>query len=437
MVGTDAAHVSDNARDAGVVPDVDFHVERGGLLQISDPGVRHSEETRSAYSDEYAENPIGIFIEQRTWVDGDPDRDDYLVAEFTIHNRSGAPITGLYAGLFFDWDFPWTGLVAQKDSGSYNASEGLGLMNHRETGMYRGLTVLSAKGTTSYRYFDNFSELFDADGFSERDKWNALSGGFQQTLPPAEGDGSNVIGTGPYSIDADSSVTVAFAIIGGTSEADLIASAQQAKLDYDAGEFNVAPGALQFAATLEGSDPSAQEIFLVNATPTAVDYIVDALPIWANVMPMSGSVPALTTDRLEVSVSIVGLALGAYNDSVLITATASGTEEGTVFRVPTTLIISEQTSDTPVDPNPYDPTTGRSVSLNFDLPEAARVYATVYDLIGEEVITLLNGEQMSAGPRSTTWDGKHDDEIVATGVYVCHVSAGEFQTVLKIVVKKP
>ena len=107
LVGTDPVHVSDNARDRFNFPDVDFQTDPGGWLDVREPGPEYAEETRAAFSDATAEHPLGLFIEQRTLVSDDPDNDDYLIAEYTIHNRSGAPITGLRAGLFFDWDFPW------------------------------------------------------------------------------------------------------------------------------------------------------------------------------------------------------------------------------------------------------------------------------------------------------------------------------------------
>ncbi|MCH8991103.1 MAG: S8 family serine peptidase [Acidobacteria bacterium] len=234
LLGTDANHVSDNVRNAGMVPDVDFQVDPGGRLGIMEPSVHHDEETRAAFSDATAENPIGVFVEQRTWVDTDVEKDDYLVAEYTITNRSGETITGLRAGLFFDWDFPWTGPVATRDGGGFNQSEGIGWMRHRDENRFRGLAVISPMGTTSYYYYDNLTELFDADLLSEWDKWRALAGGFLQTEPPLglQGDGSHLIGTGPFTILPDSTITVAFAIIGATTESGLITSVRQARAEY-------------------------------------------------------------------------------------------------------------------------------------------------------------------------------------------------------------
>jgi hypothetical protein len=68
-------------------------------------------------------------------------------------------------------------------------------------------------------------------------------------------------------------------------------------------------------------------------------------------------------------------------------------------------------------PNPFNPKT----VIRCQLPVARRVNLVVYDLLGREVATLLDGE-MEAGK----YDVRFDGETLASGMYVYRLTAGEF-----------
>ncbi len=71
-------------------------------------------------------------------------------------------------------------------------------------------------------------------------------------------------------------------------------------------------------------------------------------------------------------------------------------------------------------PNPFS----RSTLIPFDLPEAGPVTLTVYDLLGQRVRVLAEGER-SAGAQSVSWDGRDSaGQRVASGIYVCSLRAG-------------
>jgi len=76
---------------------------------------------------------------------------------------------------------------------------------------------------------------------------------------------------------------------------------------------------------------------------------------------------------------------------------------------PTTLLLGQNY------PNPFNPTT----NIAFTLPEAARVTLKVYNSLGQEVTTLVDGN-MDAGTHSVVWDGSR----LASGVYFYRMQAG-------------
>jgi hypothetical protein len=83
-------------------------------------------------------------------------------------------------------------------------------------------------------------------------------------------------------------------------------------------------------------------------------------------------------------------------------------------------------------PNPFNPTT----TLCYDIPENSHVTITVYDMLGREVKTLVNGTQ-EAGYKSMIWDATNNNgNPISAGVYLYQIHAGEFVQTKKMVLLK-
>jgi len=73
-------------------------------------------------------------------------------------------------------------------------------------------------------------------------------------------------------------------------------------------------------------------------------------------------------------------------------------------------------------PNPFNPET----SIRYELPEAVDVKVSIFNLLGNEIRTLVH-EQKEAGVHSIIWNGKDNaGREVATGAYLYRIKAGEF-----------
>ena len=84
-------------------------------------------------------------------------------------------------------------------------------------------------------------------------------------------------------------------------------------------------------------------------------------------------------------------------------------------------------------PNPFNPVT----TIRYGLPRAERVTLKVYNLLGEEVVTLVNNEQKAAGYHTAIWDGRNKDgRVVASGVYVYWIRAGSYSATRKLALVK-
>jgi flagellar hook assembly protein FlgD len=78
-------------------------------------------------------------------------------------------------------------------------------------------------------------------------------------------------------------------------------------------------------------------------------------------------------------------------------------------------------------PNPFNPTT----VIRYDLPVDAHVELKVYNMLGQEVATLVD-ETQSAGFKSVVWDASR----MGSGVYYFMVTAGSFSAVRKMILVK-
>ncbi len=78
-------------------------------------------------------------------------------------------------------------------------------------------------------------------------------------------------------------------------------------------------------------------------------------------------------------------------------------------------------------PNPFNPTT----LIKYDLPKAGLVTLKVYDLLGREVATLINGNQ-AAGKYSVQFNASK----LASGVYIYRIQSNNFSAVKKLMLLK-
>lgn len=78
-------------------------------------------------------------------------------------------------------------------------------------------------------------------------------------------------------------------------------------------------------------------------------------------------------------------------------------------------------------PNPFNPAT----TIRYQVPNASNVSLKVYNMMGQEVATLVNGMK-EAGNHTITFDGTK----LASGVYLYQINAGSFQDVKKMILMK-
>ena len=83
-------------------------------------------------------------------------------------------------------------------------------------------------------------------------------------------------------------------------------------------------------------------------------------------------------------------------------------------------------------PNPFNPST----TIRFDLPDDANVRLVIYNVMGQEVRTLVSGVT-PAGIHSIIWDGtSNEGRDVGSGLYIYRISANDFSATHKMLLTR-
>jgi len=84
-------------------------------------------------------------------------------------------------------------------------------------------------------------------------------------------------------------------------------------------------------------------------------------------------------------------------------------------------------------PNPFNPTT----NIRYQLPKTSTVTLVIYNMLGQPVRTLLNGQQQEANYYTVVWDGTNDlGQAVSSGMYIYRIQAGDFVATKKMMFLK-
>ena len=119
---------------------------------------------------------------------------------------------------------------------------------------------------------------------------------------------------------------------------------------------------------------------------------------------------------------------GVYSAHSIVSRFATGS----VTAIDNELVIPQKFTLEQNYPNPFNPTT----TIRFALPEASFVILRIYNMLGQEVKTLVNGEK-NAGTYNVQWRGDNNFGVkVSSGTYIYRVIAGQNIFVKKMILLK-
>jgi subtilisin family serine protease len=179
---------------------------------------------------------LGIETKTTSYAYAKSPNDKYVILVNDLHNKSQKDINNLYIGCYFDWDMPAEDPV--KDSTAYDTAENFGYAFYQDKdvlGTYVGAALISSD---NYGYYpiNNAAtsgdvRLFDANEFSDHEKWITLSKGIvKQDIGYV--DASFVVSGGPYNIAANQALKIAFAVAAADNLAELRSVIKQSRIHY-------------------------------------------------------------------------------------------------------------------------------------------------------------------------------------------------------------
>ncbi|MCX6834049.1 MAG: T9SS type A sorting domain-containing protein, partial [candidate division Zixibacteria bacterium] len=163
----------------------------------------------------------------------------------------------------------------------------------------------------------------------------------------------------------------------------------------------------------ETSETVSPDMLAAPATGMTLDYRQDGREVKALLYSLEGvTLPAGADEILSVAgagdVRIMRVELGSADGRMIqVELTAAGTELPTNYEL------------MPNYPNPFNPET----TIGFTLPASSQVELTIYNVIGQQVVTLINDEY-PAGVHQVIWNGMDGEgRAVASGVYLYRLTA--------------
>ncbi len=166
----------------------------------------------------------------------------------------------------------------------------------------------------------------------------------------------------------------------------------------------------------------------VSSSNAPADYVAWVPGLGGSFITIPDSL-GVTDDSLCFDVDPSGLAAGTYYDTVLIQV------NGVTAPLPVTVgltVGSGQVSTISNYPNPFNPST----TIEYSLPERARVTIDIYNVLGRKVRSLVDAEQ-AAGSYRIEWNGTDENgRSVASGVYLYRFQAGDAVQTKKMLLAK-
>jgi hypothetical protein len=163
-------------------------------------------------------------------------------------------------------------------------------------------------------------------------------------------------------------------------------------------------------------------------------YKIDGEPNWTEFYQFNQVQEEWTLRTFDIDNSVAGHSIqfafryqGTYATEWFIDDFRVYGTAGTAVGDTPSIILNSFTLGEPY-PNPFNP----EVHIPFVLQRDSRVNLSIYNLLGQKVAELLNGQQLGAGAQKITWNAANQ----TSGVYLVRLESGEQVQTRKILLVK-
>jgi eukaryotic-like serine/threonine-protein kinase len=198
------------------------------------------------------------------------------------------------------------------------------------------------------------------------------------------------------------------------------------------------PDTLDFGSFPEGTVETSSKLYIYNLGNAPDSVTVASGSRYIKIQPSNVIIAAHDSQEVKITISLSGLSVNSYKSYISFTSQKAlipiKTSKITMFRiqagtgvetesaVPSTFSLSQNY------PNPFNPST----VIQYQLPVASYVSLRIFNIIGQEVATLVNGYK-NEGKHSQVFNSSSG---IPSGVYFYRICAGEFQATQKMIVTK-
>ncbi|UCG42212.1 MAG: T9SS type A sorting domain-containing protein [candidate division WOR-3 bacterium] len=232
MVGNSASWLVDRfyGQPANSGPNTDFAIVESLRPRI--PPSSGDEHFRSVMNDAGHPSPKNLLVTQHSHQNTDTGYDDFVVLAYDLKNHGSSSIDNIYAGVIADFDI---GPSATDNIAASNEAKRYSYMRQPSTqNPCVGIKVLDPPSFANLTAVDHARYVYPTDScMSDNQKYRILNGGISARNSDRPYDWSVATSVGPVSLPAGGTQRVAFAILGGSSEAAFDASADSAQSWYD------------------------------------------------------------------------------------------------------------------------------------------------------------------------------------------------------------
>jgi len=232
MLASSSALVSDRIRSNPGAADND-------LLSVTNihpvlPSLISDFDCEGVFNDSGANNPIPLKVLQNAYAWDTPGNERYVRFEYRIINPSGSVVNNVYAGIFADWDI----MNASMNRADVDPQNRMGYcFSSQPQGLYAAIQLLSQQTFRVYSIdlvTGGLGGINLADGFDSPEKYTSLSSQRIQAGTGGSGnDVAQVVGSGPFDINPNDTITLVFALHAGNDLAQIQSSAQNAFIQFN------------------------------------------------------------------------------------------------------------------------------------------------------------------------------------------------------------
>jgi len=180
---------------------------------------------------------------------------------------------------------------------------------------------------------------------------------------------------------------------------------------------------------------------ITNSSLSSLMFELDADVDWVSLYPLTNILESQSTEVVDFLINATEIDTGMYSQTITVSYPESNipnqiihlsihVEGGLVgiddINLP--LVYSLQQNY----PNPFNPTT----TIQFSVPERSKAELKIFDVMGREVITLVN-QDLEPGYHQITWNGRNRfGKMISSGMYFTVMQSGDFRAVKKMVMLK-